>query len=77
MQGEFTHSDDTVEGRYHHRNVDRTRQRSRRNGDGDDEIKTTNLRYDSDPIKAMQTLGQPLRRVLWMLGILVGNGGEP
>jgi hypothetical protein len=36
VQGEFADNDDTVEGRYHHRNVDRTRQRGRRN-DGDDE----------------------------------------
>ena len=38
VQGEFTDNDDTVEGRYHHRNVDRTRQRSRRSEDGDDEV---------------------------------------
>jgi CRISP-associated protein Cas1 len=34
VQGEFADNDDTVEGRYHHRNVDRTRQRARRD-DGD------------------------------------------
>jgi CRISPR-associated protein Cas1 len=39
VQGEFTDNDDTVEGRYHHRNVDRTRQRNRRNEDGDDGTK--------------------------------------
>src|SRR5438132_7149169 len=38
VQGEFTDNDDTVEGRYHHRNVDRTRQRSRRNDDGEGDI---------------------------------------
>lgn len=38
VQGEFADSDDTVEGRYHHRNVDRTRQRVRRD-EGDDESK--------------------------------------
>lgn len=37
VQGEFADNDDTVEGRYHHRNVDRTCQRVRRDG-GDDEI---------------------------------------
>ncbi len=35
VQGEFADSDDTVEGRYHHRNVDRARQRNRRTGDDD------------------------------------------
>jgi CRISPR-associated protein Cas1 len=39
VQGEFADSDDTVEGRYHHRNVDRTRQRSRRDEDGGDDSK--------------------------------------
>jgi CRISPR-associated protein Cas1 len=34
VQGEFADNDDTVDGRYHHRNVDRTRQRARRD-DGD------------------------------------------
>ncbi len=35
VQGEFADNDETVEGRYHHRNVDRTRQRARRDaGDG-------------------------------------------
>jgi CRISP-associated protein Cas1 len=35
VQGEFADNDDTVEGRYHHRNVDRTRQRGRRDdGEG-------------------------------------------
>src|SRR5919201_357009 len=38
VQGEFADSDDTVEGRYHHRNVDRTRQRNRRSDDRDDEV---------------------------------------
>lgn len=37
VQGEFADNDDTVEGRYHHRTVDRTRQRNRR-GDSDDEV---------------------------------------
>ena len=37
VQGEFADNDDTVEGRYHHRNVDRTRQRGRRD-DGDGEV---------------------------------------
>ncbi|MGH7554744.1 MAG: CRISPR-associated protein Cas4, partial [Longimicrobiales bacterium] len=37
VQGEFADNDDTVEGRYHHRNVDRTRQRSRRD-DGENEV---------------------------------------
>lgn len=36
VQGEFADNDETVEGRYHHRNVDRTRQRARRD-DGEDE----------------------------------------
>jgi CRISPR-associated protein Cas1 len=37
VQGEFADNDETVEGRYHHRNVDRTRQRARRDdGDGDE-----------------------------------------
>jgi len=36
VQGEFADNDETVEGRYHHRNVDRVRQRSRRDeGDAD------------------------------------------
>src|SRR5919106_3682313 len=39
VQGEFADNDETVEGRYHHRNVDRTRQRSRRKDNGDDQIK--------------------------------------
>lgn len=39
VQGEFADNADTVEGRYHHRNVDRTRQRSRRDGAGDDDAK--------------------------------------
>src|SRR2546426_11986873 len=38
VQGEFADSDDTVEGRYHHRNVDRTRERGRRD-DGDEVAK--------------------------------------
>jgi len=36
VQGEFADNDETVEGRYHHRNVDRVRQRGRRDeGDAD------------------------------------------
>jgi CRISPR-associated protein Cas1 len=34
VQGEFVDNDETVEGRYHHRNVDRARQRARRDDDG-------------------------------------------
>jgi CRISPR-associated endonuclease Cas1/CRISPR-associated protein Cas4 len=37
VQGEFADSADTVEGRFHHRNVDRTRQRRRASGDGEEE----------------------------------------
>jgi Domain of unknown function DUF83 len=37
VQGEFADSADTVEGRFHHRNVDRTRQRRRPSGDGEEE----------------------------------------
>jgi CRISPR-associated protein Cas1 len=37
VQGEFADNDETVEGRYHHRNVDRTRQRARRD-DGETEV---------------------------------------
>ncbi|MGH9258054.1 MAG: CRISPR-associated endonuclease Cas4g/Cas1g [Vicinamibacterales bacterium] len=39
VQGEFADSVDTVEGRYHHRNVDRTRQRAHRDGGDDDTAK--------------------------------------
>lgn len=40
VQGEFADSDDTVEGRYHHRNVDRTRQRARPDtGEGEEPSK--------------------------------------
>jgi CRISPR-associated protein Cas1 len=38
VQGEFADSDDTVEGRYHHRNVDRVRQRRRPDDHGDHEV---------------------------------------
>jgi len=34
VQGEFADNDDTVEGRYHHRSVDRVRERPRRDGGG-------------------------------------------
>lgn len=37
VEGEFADSVDTVEGRYHHRNVDHTRQRARRDDDGPDD----------------------------------------
>ena len=37
VQGEFADNDETVEGRYHHRNVERTRQRARRD-DGENEV---------------------------------------
>lgn len=37
VQGQFADSDDTTEGRYRHRNVDRARQRSRRPDDGEAE----------------------------------------
>ena len=36
VQGEFADNDETVEGRYHHRNVDRVRQRGRRDEENGD-----------------------------------------
>src|ERR1700752_1912164 len=37
VQGEFADSADTVEGRFHHRNVDRTRHRGRASSDDEQE----------------------------------------
>jgi CRISPR-associated protein Cas1 len=44
VQGEFADNDDTVEGRYHHRNVDRIRRRARRIDDGEGGAETIHER---------------------------------